>query len=130
MKNLRLFGISILLASPLIFFLIHQYVAHSPELIPTGFIQDDDVVYIANARQYLEGKPALTYSNPFSYSAASPAIYSQPYNFILCFFLSFYWISPGLILTIFGIVSAVFCIYFSIKLVEYLYPHFKQKNIV
>ena len=130
MRNLRLLGISLLLASPLMFFLVHQYIAHSPELIPTGFIQDDDVVYMANARQHLEGKPALTYSNPFSYSTASPAIYSQPYNFLLCFLLSFYWAFPGLILTIFGMVSAIFCIYFSLKLVEYLYPDLKQKGIV
>lgn len=128
MKNSRLFFISIILALPLISFLIHRYTAHAPELIPTGFIQDDDVVYVSNARQHLEGKPSITYSNPFG-SPSSPSIYSQPYNFLLAFFL-YLNIQPGLALSLFGLCSAIACIFFLLKLVNYLYPNLPYRKII
>jgi hypothetical protein len=129
MKNSRLFILSIILALPLIAFLIHHYTAHAPDLIPTGFTQDDDVVYVSNARQHLEGKPGLTYSNSFSSSPSAPSIYSQPYNFLLCIFLSLK-IQPGLILSLFGLISAITCIFFSLKLVNYLYPKLPYRNTI
>jgi hypothetical protein len=128
MKNSRLFILSIVLALPLIVFLIHRYTAHAPGLIPTGFIQDDDVVYVSNARQHLEAKPSITYSNPFS-APSSPSVYSQPYNFLLAFFL-YLKIQPGLVLSLFGLVSAIACIFFLLKLVNHLYPHLPNKNII
>jgi hypothetical protein len=128
MKNSRLFILSIVLALPLIAFLIHRYTAHAPELIPTGFIQGDDVVYVSNARQHLEGKSSITYSNPFS-APSSPSVYSQPYNFLLAFFLSLK-LQPGLVLSLFGLLSAVVCIFFLLKLVNYLYPRLPNRNII
>ncbi len=113
MKNSRLFLLSIILALPLVAFLIHYYTAHAPGLIPTGFIQDDDVVYVSNARQHIEGKLSLTYSNPFS-SPSSPSIYSQPYNFLLSFFL-YLKFKPGFVISIFGLISAIACVFFFIE---------------
>lgn len=128
MKNSGLFLLSIILALPLVAFLIHYYTAHAPGLIPTGFIQDDDVVYVSNARQHIEGKFSLTYSNPFS-SPSSPSIYSQPYNFLLSFFL-YLKIKPGFVISIFGLISAIACIFFLLKLVNHLYPKLPYRNIV
>jgi len=129
MKNRSLFSLSLLLSLPLVIFLLKYYLIHSPDLIPTGFTQSDNVVYIADARQHLETKFSITYSNPFDYSLTSPSIYSQPYNFILCLFLLLHF-DPGFALSLFGILSAIFCIFFSLKVVDYLYPAIKNKILV
>ena len=119
---------SCLLALPLVAFLLHHYVSHTPDLVPSGFTRDDNVVYIANARQNLDQGWSLTYANPFDASAEAPAIYSQPYNYILALLLSL-GMDPGLTLSLFGITCAVFCIFYALRLLQHLYPDIRARGL-
>lgn len=131
MKNRKqLIVTSLLLAAPLFLFLLRHYAIHSPGLCPTGFTQSDNVVYISNARQHLEQTSfGLTYSNPYSYTANSPSIYSQPINFLFCLLL-LGDMDPGLVISVIGLLFAILCIYVMLSLINSLYPNLEKRTII
>jgi len=118
---------SLLLAVPLFAFTLHYYFAHEPGIVATGFSQADNIVYVSNARQHAENG-GLLYANPFALPG-SPAIYSQAYNFILLLLLQT-GLDPGLSLTIFGLLSALACIYVALQLVDHLYPKLPHRRTI
>ena len=66
------------LSLPMIVFFVAYLFHHDASLTPTGFIQYDNVSYIAYAQQYLDAPSFhLFYSNPFNESGNYPAIYFQ-----------------------------------------------------
>ena len=83
-KNWRL---AFILTSPILIFFGGYLFNHSGNLIPTGFIQYDNVSYIAYAKQYLDSDVFhLQYSNPFNDQAQMP-IYFQPQTLFFCTFV-------------------------------------------
>ena len=89
------------------------YAAHAlgapPGYGPTGFIQYDQLYYMANARELLD-RGGLTYGNPFSPEYATAAIYFQPILLLLAAALRLTGADPGLIYVAFGAVSAIACL--------------------
>lgn len=128
MKNTRLLLFSFILSIPIIAYHLHHYSIGLSELEPTGFIIGDSPMYISNARQHIESSFSIFYSNPFSGSPDSPKIYSQPHNLLVAFFL-FLGFTPGNIFSVFGIISAILCIFVSLKIITHLYPDLKYRKL-
>lgn len=114
--------LTFLLSLPLVAFVVHHYTAHSPELHPTGFTVDENVLYMSYAHQYLdEGHFTMGYSNPFDGDPGSPHIYFQPATLLMGAALKA-GADPGLAFTLFGLLMAMCCIYLGILLLEHLLP--------
>lgn len=106
----------------MILFFLGYYFNHAPALIPTGFIQDDNVGYVAYAHQYLDDKNFhLFYSNPFNDSANYPHIYFQTQNFILLLFLKI-GIPLVLLLPFFTLLCSFFCFRIIIAIYDLVAP--------
>ena len=68
---------SVILSTPILVFFL-AYLTNGNGLHPTGFIQYDNVSYVAYAKQYLDAdKFHIQYSNPFNDREFTP-IYVQP----------------------------------------------------
>jgi hypothetical protein len=114
--------ISFLLSIPVILFVLQHYFVHSPDLKPTGFTTDENVLYMSYAHQYLDhDKFSFTYSNPFDGDPSSPKIYFQPVNFLFAGLMKL-GMDPGLCYSLFGILMAIACIYLGIKILQHLLP--------
>ena len=119
-KNWRL---AFILTSPILIFFGGYLFNHSGNLIPTGFIQYDNVSYIAYAKQYLDSDVFhLQYSNPFGDQAQMP-IYFQPQTLFFALLLKL-GIPPSWILITFAIICSVICF----KLVIAIYDHLIKKD--
>lgn len=91
------------LTLPALLFYAGYFFNHDASLIPTGFIQDDNVSYIAYARQYLDHSGFdLLYCNPLSDGPHQP-IYFQPQTLLLAGLLKA-GVAPGLSLCIFSLI--------------------------
>lgn len=102
------------LTLPAILFYAIYFINHHPTLTPTGFIQDDNVSYIAYARQYLDHSGfELRYCNPLSDGPHQP-IYFQPQILLLAGLLKL-GIPPGWSLCLFSIVFIYFSFLLLIK---------------
>ncbi|QEG23829.1 hypothetical protein [Mariniblastus fucicola] len=87
---------------------MHFHFANSADEFGTGFIQNDQPYYMANAREHFDaGKISLTYKNPNDWRRDSPRIYFQPQTLFLGFVQKFTGADPALIFAIFGFVFAV-----------------------
>lgn len=118
----KIIWFSLLLAAPVILFVAHHYFVHSTDLKPTGFTNEENVLYMSYAHQYLDqDKFTLTYSNPFDGDPSSPAIYFQPVNFLLAGLMKA-GMDPGLCFSLFGILMTVCCIVLGIKIIQHLIP--------
>jgi hypothetical protein len=73
----------------------------------TGFLQYDQLSYMANARQHFNGSFRLLYGLPFSPNYDTPEIYFQPQTLFLSLILRLTDLDPGLIYAVFGLVSAL-----------------------
>src|SRR5687767_14824987 len=72
------------LLSPMLFFFAGYLFNHHPDYAPTGLIMDDNALYLAYAKQYLDADHLqIFYSNPFNDSEAYAAIYFQTQSVIL-----------------------------------------------
>lgn len=110
--------LALLLTVPLFLFFLNYLFHHAPGLIPTGFIQYDNVSYIAYARQYLDASSfSLFYSNPFDIDA--PKIYFQPHILFFAALMAI-GIPPGWILIPFTLVSSLICFRLIIALYDHL----------
>lgn len=122
--------LSILLSLPVILFLLHHFFYHSPDLKPTGFTNDENVLYMSYAHQYLEQDNfSLFYSNPFDGDPASPRIYFQPVNILFVAALKI-GMDPGLCFSLFGFLMSVLCIYIGIKIIRHLLPDYEKLPLI
>jgi hypothetical protein len=122
--------LSFLLSLPVLLFVLQQYYLHSPNLKPTGFTLDENVLYMSYAHQYLDqdhGSPF--YSNPFDGDTQSPNIYFQPVNFLFAGLMKL-GADPGLSITLFGLFMAFLCILLGIKILQLLLPGYKQQSFI
>jgi hypothetical protein len=122
--------LSLLLSLPVILFLLQQCFYHSPDLKPTGFTIDENILYMSYAHQYTEQENfSLFYSNPFDGKPGSPAIYFQPINLIFAALLKI-GADPGFTLSIFGLLMSICCIYIGIKIIRHLLPAYENKSLI
>jgi hypothetical protein len=122
-SNKRNWLLAIGLSLPMVAFFVCHYLNHSGDLTATGFIQYDNVSYMAYARQYLDADHfSLFYSNPLSDSDASPAIYFHPQTLLLALFLKL-GLPPGLALCLFVWMFTVISFRLVICLYDLLQPH-------
>jgi hypothetical protein len=130
MTRRKLILLSLLFSLPVILFVLQQYYQHSPNLRPTGFTMDENVLYMSYAHQYLDQDHfSLFYSNPFDGDPQSPKIYFQPVNFIFAGLIKL-GADPGLSFTIFGLIMAFLCILLGIKILQLLLPGYKQQSFI
>lgn len=118
------------LSIPMLFFYLGYFFNHDRQLLPTGFIQYDNVSYIAYAKQYLDADSFhLFYSNPFNDSAYA-TIYFQPQTLIFALLLNF-GIPAGWILIPFTVICSVICFLLITAIYDYLVPEkkFRLLNI-
>jgi hypothetical protein len=122
--------LSLLLSLPVILFVLQQYFRHSPDLKPTGFTLDENVLYMSYAHQYLDQDHAsLFYSNPFDGDPQSPNIYFQPVNFLFAGLMKL-GADPGLCFSIFGLLMTFLCILLGIKILQHLLPDYKKQTFI
>jgi hypothetical protein len=117
------------LTIPMLVFFFGYFFNYDPSLIPTGFIQYDNVSYLAFARQYLDSDQfRLMYSNPFNDSGNYPAIYFQPHIFILFLFLKS-GLPIYLVLPFFVSLCSFFCFRLIIPIYDHLVPQGKNRAL-
>lgn len=122
--------LSLLLSLPVILFVLQQYFVHSPNLKPTGFTLDENVLYMSYAHQYLDqDHTSLFYSNPFDADPQSPNIYFQPVNFLFAGLMKL-GVDPGWSITLFGLLMTFLCILLGIKILKLLLPDYKQQTFI
>lgn len=81
--------------------------------VPTGFIEYDLPVYMANAREHFDQGFQLFYGNPYA-GYNTPAIYFQPHIFLLgC--MQQLGLDPGLTFNIFGLAALLFAAFVAVR---------------
>ena len=113
--------LALLLMIP-VFILYAGHVVHGPAGFgPTGFIQEDQLYYVANARKHFDGAFSLVYGNPFSLWLDTPRIYFQPASLLLgtSFFLT--GADPGLVYVVFGFLAGLVFVRIAVALFERLF---------
>jgi hypothetical protein len=130
MSSRKTILLSSILTLPVLFFILHHYFNHSPELHPTGFTADENVLYMSYAHQYLDAeKFSFFYSNPFDGDPESPKIYIQPINYLFALLMK-WGADPGLCFSIFGLIMAFCCILMGAKIIQHLLPNNKYQPLV
>ena len=120
MNKRKKLKISVFLSFPILVFFL-AYLSNGSGMHPTGFIQYDNVSYVAYAKQYLDAdKFHIQYSNPFNDREFSP-IYVQPQTILFAMLLKA-GIPPGFLLIPFTIVCSILCFYVIIGICEILWP--------
>ncbi|MFN9781908.1 MAG: hypothetical protein ACK54A_01580 [Sphingobacteriales bacterium] len=103
-------GITVLLLMPIVFIYCLHFFQHDESLKPTGFITAEHATYMVYAKQYSTGEASLFFRYPFQPDAASPRIFFQPQTLLLGYLWKWTNFSPGLLLTLFGILFAFLAI--------------------
>lgn len=130
MTRIKTILFALLLTLPVILFVAHHYYSHSPELKPTGFTVDENVLYMSYAHQYLDqGQSSLFYSNPFDGDPASPKIYFQPVNLLFAALMKS-GADPGFIFSLFGLLMAFGCVYMGIRIIQHLLPENRHQSLI
>lgn len=117
------------LTIPMILFYAAFYLNHSSSLISTGFVAYDNVSYVANAKQYLDGdKFSLLYSNPLNESGNYPPIYFQPQTLILAFLL---WLglAPGFTIVFLNWLGTLLSFRIAISIYDHLYTNSSHRKL-
>lgn len=130
MTRKKTIWLSLLLSLPVILFVVQHYLIHSPSLKPTGFTNEENVLYMSYARQYLDQDVAsVFYSNPFDGDPQSPKIYFQPVTVVFAGLMKL-GLDPGFCFSLFGLIMAVLCIYMGIKILKHLLPDHRQMSLM
>jgi hypothetical protein len=111
----------LLLFAPVpIFYAGHFTYAARQSLVPTGFVQDDQPYYMANAREHFDaaGRFHLFYGNPFSADVETPRIYFQPAILVLGVARHYTGLAPGAVLAMFGFVAGLAAVWAATALYE------------
>lgn len=120
---------ALVLTMPMALFYLGYYLNHVPALIPTGFIADDNISYIAYAKEYLEQDHfSFFYSNPFNDSADYPKIYFQVQTIIFALLL-YLGISPGLCIVLFNYLGTLLSFRMAIGIYDHLYPDHQYRKL-
>ncbi len=128
-QNGRNWLFALLLTTPMVVFFLGYLFNHDPSLSPTGFIQYDNVSYIAYAKQYNEAETFnFFYSNPFNDSPAYKPIYFQPQTLFFALLLKA-GIPPGWILIPFTIICSLICFRLLIAISDHLAPASRYRTI-
>jgi len=121
--EIRNWSLAFLLTSPMLIFFGGYLFNHSGDLIPTGFIQYDNVSYIAYAKQYLDSNVFhWQYSNPFNAQTLMP-IYFQPQTLFFALLLKL-GVPASWILITFTVICSVICF----RLVIAIFDHLLERN--
>ena len=100
----RIRWMALLLALPALLPLGNAVIApYLHNRVPTGFIEYDMPVYLANGRGHFNQGFQFTYSNPYALYNA-PAIYFQPQVFLLGFMQQL-GLDPGVTFNCFGLLA-------------------------
>ena len=128
-KSIANYCFAFLLTLPIIVFFLSYWFNHSPDLIPTGFIQYDNAGYLAYGKQYLdEDSFHLFYSNPFNDSGNYNKIYFQIQSLLFAIAIKA-GIPSVLILPLFTIICSFLCFRILIKIIDFLLPSNKYRVI-
>lgn len=116
------------LCLPMLVFFAGYLFNHSKAIQPTGFIQYDNVSYIAYAKQYTDAdKFHLQYSNPFNDSDDYRPIYFQIQTLFFAFLLKA-GVPPGWILIPFTIICTLICFLLLIRIYDFVMPNPKNRT--
>ena len=120
----------IVLALPsLIPLAMHFKFAGNANEFATGFIQNDQPYYMANAREHFDsGSFQWTYGNPNDWKSDSPRIYFQPQTLLLGAIRDVTGADPALIFGIFGFVFAVLTVRVAWLLLREFLPDFESST--
>lgn len=128
-KNENNWWFALLLTTPMVIFFMGYLFNHDASLTPTGFIQYDNVSYVAYAKQYTEGSSfSLFYSNPFNDSANYSGIYFQLQTIFFSVLLKL-GIPIGCILIPFTFVCSIICFRLLIAIYDRLFTSNKLRII-
>lgn len=117
------------LTSPILAFFLAYYFNAPANLHATGFIQYDNVSYVAYARQYLDANSFhFQYSNPFNDSDAFAPIYFQPQTLLFALLLKLH-VPALLILPLFTILSSFGCFLLLIRIYDHLQPAASHRKL-
>lgn len=123
-------ALAALLTMPVLLFFMAYFFNHDAGLIPTGFIQYDNVSYLAYARQYLDHDVfRLQYSNPFNDGNTYDGIYFQPQTLFFALLLKL-GVPAMLILPLFTIACSFICFLLLIKIYNHLVPDQRNRNVI
>lgn len=124
----KIFLHALLLSIPMLLFFTGYVFNHSSDIQPTGFIQYDNVSYIAYAKQYIDADTFhLQYSNPFNESGSYKPIYFQPQTIFFALLLKL-GIPPGRILIPFTIICSLICFVLLIRIYDLIMPDKKFRT--
>ncbi|MGB3005755.1 MAG: hypothetical protein WBC06_04545 [Chitinophagaceae bacterium] len=120
---------ALLLTAPMLVFFLGYLFNHSKDLVPTGFIQHDNISYMAYAKQYLDSdKASIFYSNPFNDSDDHQPIYFQTQTILFAVLLKA-GIPPGWILIPFTLICSLICFRLLISIYDHMFPGNKYRTI-
>jgi hypothetical protein len=119
---------TLLLSVPLLVFHLGYLLNHSPEFIPTGFNQYDNVGYAAYARQYLDEPHFPLYTNPFNDGPGYQPAYFQFQNLILAPLIGM-GVGPGWAILLFNALFFVLTIYLIVSIYDRLYTGSPHRNL-
>lgn len=120
---------ALLLTIPMLVFFWGHLFNHTKELEPTGFIQYDNVSYVAYAKQYLDSdRSSFFYSNPFNDSDNHQPVYFQTQTLFFAGLMKA-GIPPGWILIPFTLICTLICFRLLISIYDYLFPGSKYRTI-
>ena len=128
-KKISDWKLAFLLTLPIIFFVLAYYLKAGERIAP-GFLQYDNITYMAYAKQYSDADGfSLFYSNPFNESKNYPNIYFQIQNFL---FLFLHWIGipPGIILICFTLVFSFITFNIIIRIFDHLLPNSRNRSLL
>ena len=120
---------ALVLTTPMIIFFAAYLFNHAESIKPTGFIQYDNISYIAYAKQYLDtDRPELFYTNPFNDSENYTSIYFQTQTIFFALLLKL-GVPPGWILIPFTIICSLICFRLLISIYDHIIPYKKYRSI-
>lgn len=132
-RHLKPWVFSIIFGLPVVVpYLYHFALSPStPDLIATGFIQDDQPYYMANAREIFESEGIpLAYGNPNYANYETPKIYFQPHIWMLGLIHKVTNWDPGFVYLAFGLFWVCLCLRICWTLFEILWGLKKKKDYV
>ena len=98
-----------LICLPVVLFYLAHWALTQQGFGWTGFVQYDQLYYMANAREIVDRGGWLTYGNPFSPDPATSAIYFQPVTMVLAALLRLTGGDPAVVYLGLGAVAMLGC---------------------
>jgi hypothetical protein len=121
--------LAFLLTLPMLFFYARHYINHVDSISATGFIDYDNVSYVAYAKEYLDQDDFhLMYSNPLDDSASHPKIYFQTQNIFLVLLLAT-GMSPGFVIVLFNWLGCLLSFRIAIAIYDHLVPEKNHRKL-